>query len=370
MKRDLPDWLQPLLTIVTAKPYTGEMVRFRRTPLQHLAGAVVSTILGISISSLGMMLGAGGVSLVPIGWGLTVHGTHKLYLTLRHACAHYTVTGHRRLDDAIGNAISVLTLSLNHRAYQRRYLQVHHAARLLKPGDGTYDFLIQTAGLRPGKSLSWLWRKVILTLISPRIHLRRLLDRLSGCFFSDDWVHNLVALVWWGLVTTVVTLGQVWLPFLVVWGIPITVLFNVVTALRLFVEHRWPHPQYRNARHRRALAEMTAAIFFGEATPEFSGAEPGWVRVYRWALWWGRLLGYHLPARALVLTGDAPCHDYHHRHPSSRDWSNASVARQQDLEAGCPGWPISYLENWGLCAAIQDSLMSLSRQSSDVLNHR
>ncbi|MFM7579473.1 MAG: hypothetical protein ACKO5Q_21385, partial [Microcystaceae cyanobacterium] len=46
--------------------------------------------------------------------------------------------------------------------------------------------------------------------------------------------------------------------------------------------------------------------------------------------WWLRLFFYHLPVRLLILTGDSPVHDYHHRRPAS-DWVNAHCDRQAEL---------------------------------------
>ena len=81
-----------------------------------------------------------------------------------------------------------------------------------------------------------------------------------------------------------------------------------------------------------------------------------------WGYWAARMLFYHLPARALVLTGDSPCHDYHHRYPTSKAWPNAIFERQADLDAGCPGWPEPYQETWGLLEAMDETFKSLSQQ--------
>lgn len=370
MKQAFPDWMQPLLTRVTAKPYQGEPIR-KRTVIEHFVTAFLALFVGIALSSSGVALSSlAGLALVPLGWVLTLHGAHKLHLTIRHADSHSAVSGNRKLDDHIGNAISILTISLNYMAYKERHLRVHHAARLLKPGDGTYEFLINTVGLKPGMKVSHLWRKVLVSLVSPRIHLRTLLERIMDCFLSNDTVHNTLAALFWGAILTGVHLTHLWIPFLVVWVIPITILFNWVTALRLFVEHRWPHPKYRNVRHREALAEMTAAIFFGDPAPQNDGSISDFEMGKKWAMWWIRFLGYHLPARALVLPGDAPCHDYHHRRPMSTEWTHAPFARQRDVDEGCTDWPKPYIESWGLDAAIHEVLVSLSKQSPSILKER
>jgi len=80
-----------------------------------------------------------------------------------------------------------------------------------------------------------------------------------------------------------------------------------------------------------------------------------------WLFWLVRMLGYHLPVRIAILPGELPEHDYHHRHPHSKDWANGIYARQQDLEAGCPGWCESYTEVWGLFEATDRVFETLSK---------
>lgn len=363
----LPMWLQSMLTRTTAKPYQGQLYQ-TESALSHLFGATASIITGVSLSSASLLWFHLDFPLVPLGWAFTVHGLHKLHLTIRHACSHSAVSGNPKLDSLLGNAISILTVSMNYEAYKKRHIKVHHAAGLLKPGDGTYEFLINTVGLRPDMTLHTLWKTVLLFLISPQNHIRECLQRFMDCFLSKDNLHNLAAFLFWGTILTIVHINHYWLIFALVWGLPISILFNTVTALRLLVEHRWPDPKYRNARHREALATMTAAIFFGEATPSFSKDASKLHKLYRWTIWWTRFLLYHLPARALVLPGDAPCHDFHHRRPRSTEWTHAYFARQQDLDKGCPGWPKNYIHSWGLGNAINDVLISLTKQSNNILN--
>lgn len=65
-------------------------------------------------------------------------------------------------------------------------------------------------------------------------------------------------------------------------------------------------------------------------------------------------------SRAFVLVGDAPCHDFHHRRPANRKWTSYAHARQQDSDAGSPGFPVGYTENWGLIRAVDSNLATLA----------
>src|SRR3546814_20241956 len=71
------------------------------------------------------------------------------------------------------------------------------------------------------------------------------------------------------------------------------------------------------------------------------------------------MLTVHLFSRLFVLVGDAPCHDYHHRRPGSRKWPSYIHERQADLLRGCPAYPVTYIETWGLFRAIDENLASL-----------
>jgi len=78
-------------------------------------------------------------------------------------------------------------------------------------------------------------------------------------------------------------------------------------------------------------------------------------------------LCYHLPSRLLVVVGDLPNHDYHHRYPSTPDWAIAAYARQRDIDQG-PEGP-QYQEVWGMGAAIDNLFRSWQETRVDALLH-
>ncbi|GFZ90547.1 hypothetical protein CYANOKiyG1_00850 [Okeania sp. KiyG1] len=105
--------------------------------------------------------------------------------------------------------------------------------------------------------------------------------------------------------------------------------------------------------------EITSAIFCGEEPPVFNHSDSIWVKVLGVTRWWMRVFFYHLPVRLLILTGDSPVHDYHHKRPGN-DWVNAHIDRQAEVEAG-----VSYAHSWGLLEAIDKTFESLSTISPD-----
>jgi hypothetical protein len=135
-----------------------------------------------------------------------------------------------------------------------------------------------------------------------------------------------------------------------------TLPIHMVECMRLSGKHVFPEKDAEK-RGRQELGGFTHGIFVGERTP--AGDLPFVPRMLAWSGWWLRLFFYHLPSRMMVLAGDAPCHDYHHRRPKSKDWPNAIFARQAEVLDLPPGWP-PYTEVWGVAAAIDATLASLS----------
>jgi hypothetical protein len=79
------------------------------------------------------------------------------------------------------------------------------------------------------------------------------------------------------------------------------------------------------------------------------------------------MLTVQLLVRTLVLVGDAPCHDYHHRRPASPRWTSYIQARQFDSDTNASGFQTPYQETWGLFRALDENLASLARTPRDML---
>jgi hypothetical protein len=102
----------------------------------------------------------------------------------------------------------------------------------------------------------------------------------------------------------------------------------------------------------------------------FPGVEPPGLRLASvdgfaaWTRWWAEMLTVQLFVRLFVLVGDAPCHDFHHRRPGKR-WTDYTHARQSDADAGCPGFPLNYVDSWGLFRAIDENFAAMARAPTD-----
>ena len=353
MKRDLPNWLQHFLTHLTAKPYQGEKPR-SRTAFNHVYTTFLALIIGICITSFAVSQGVFCLPLIPLGWSLTVYASRKLRLTIMHACSHHAIFRKRQFNNWLGSLISILTLTLYFKAYQKSHVKTHHSKNLMLPEDETYEYLIKTVGFRRGMTVNEAWQHLQKTLISPSFYIRRFLSRLGESFFSESWNYNAFSLAFWSSILAIIVVTNSWLIFLIAWVIPISIFFEISSLLRQCVEHQFPRikPSQEN------FEIITGAIFCGEHTPCFEPTASWIKKCISWTIWWLRLFFYHLPSRLFVLTGDSACHDFHHYYPGSLEWGNYIFERQKNLEKEISG--SEYKHYWGLLKAMNETFTSLS----------
>jgi hypothetical protein len=144
--------------------------------------------------------------------------------------------------------------------------------------------------------------------------------------------------------------------FFIAWVIPLTLLYHISRTLRLIVEHTWPEEHYLEKRDLDLIFTATIAVFLGEQCPQKNDSFVKNVMSYtKWTI---KMLTVHLFPRVFILVGDTPCHDYHHRHPSSKNWTNYIYARQQDLQNINR---LSYQEIWGFFKALDINLEAMSK---------
>jgi fatty acid desaturase len=354
----LPGTIQPFLTWLTGKPHTEERARpssslreLGSTATQFAVAASLFTAFWLSPARFSVA----AFLLLALYWTVVVGAMRKLQVVIYHHCAHGTVLRTKRANAVLGEAISVVLLIKRFSVYRQDHMKHHHREVLLTDDDETQDFLFRFAGLRPGLSKQTLWKKLKLGIVTPSLHGRWLRDRFLSCFNGGSAKRNFVAAVYWSCLILVVGIFQIWDAFFLAWLIPLTVFYQVSATLRLAAEHRWP-PSASGERDIQFVCRSTVAVFCGSAPPETRG------RLLPWLDWGFRMVG-HLLARTLVLVGDTPCHDYHHRRPGSRNWPDYIFARQHDADAGCPGFPENYYEVWGLLTAIELNLQSLSEMA-------
>ncbi len=355
MHERLPGWMQPFLTWLTAQPAPDEQRR-ERSPSRYVAAALLQVSLGAALSIAALHLCP---VLVPFGMLLTTAGMGLLQVVVFHHCSHGTVFKNRETNVRVGRLVSAILLFKHFDSYKHEHMLHHSNNKLLTEEDEFADFVFNTCELEAGVALPVLRRRVLLGLVSPSFHVRFLVRRMQAAWRSEDRRHNLIGMASWGVLALLALATGQWLGFVLAWIVPATVLLQAATVGRILCEHSFPDIEIIAARGRDLTCHATSGVFPGVMPPSSPAkSAPG---ALAWLGWWANMLTVQMFARIVVLVGDAPCHDYHHRKPASRRWTNYIHARHDDKEAGSKTFQAGYSETWGLFRAVDATLASLSR---------
>ncbi|HEY5833871.1 fatty acid desaturase [Streptomyces sp.] len=328
------------------------------TPTFHLLAAVTSMAGGVAISAVALHAAVSfWLLLLPVGWVVTLHGMRNLRMMVFHQCAHRNMWARTRTDRVVGRLVAGLLVVQGFEQYSREHVADHHAVHHMTLRDPTVQAFLVSLELRPGMPRATMWRIVTRKLLSPRFHLSFAVARVRSYAGNASRTTRVVTAVCYALLAAGSIASGLWPLLLLGWCVPLTVLFQISNTLRLCVKHTFPSADTTERRGKAYFASLTNAIFLGEAAP--APALPPVRRLLAWTRWALRMGLVHFPARYLVLTGDTVVHDFHHRHPMSRQWADYVFARQRDIESGHPGWP-DYQEAWGLAAAVNRVFDSLS----------
>jgi hypothetical protein len=367
MAARLPSSVQPFLTWLTAKPAPGE-ISARRTPISYVVEAILMVAGGCGLSAAAFALrGLEGMlfwAVLLAGLLATTSGLGLFQVVIFHHCSHCTVFSTRERNQLVGRLVSAILLFKHFDLYQREHMLHHNAKKLFTDEDEFTDFVVGLCDLRTSMSRAQLWRRLVAQLCSPWFHARFMVKRVRGSVFSKDRVHNLIGRGFWGMVLSAAVLTHTLLAVTVAWVLPVTVLLQIATVFRILCEHRLPSPEVIEKRGRDLVCEATAGVFPGARPP--ARHLPAALRLAAWGLWWGDMLLVQLVVRLFVLVGDAPCHDFHHRRPGKK-WTGYTHARQSDLEAGCPGYPLNYVDTWGLFRAIDENFAAMARAPAKAM---
>jgi fatty acid desaturase len=362
MAARLPGWLQPFLTRLTAKPAPGEAPRGEVPGHRFVLAACAWTAGGVALSLLPFLLAEPSllawVLLLPLGLLATSSGLGLFQVVVFHHCSHGTVFATRARNRTVGRLVSALLLFKRFEDYQRGHMLHHSPNKLLTEEDEFADFVLGLMRLRAGTPRRTLWRRVLVSLVSPAFHARFLAARLRGAMRSGDRAHDWTSrLAWGGAVAAAAATGTL-VEFALVWVLPATVLLQQATVFRILCEHRFPEPAVIEARGKGLVVEAPMGVFPGVMPPAARAATA--CGLAAWTLWWLQMLTVQLFVRLFMLVGDVPCHDFHHRRPGTRRWNDYAHAREADAEAGSPGFPGGYTDVWGLFRAVDMNLTSLA----------
>jgi fatty acid desaturase len=368
MAMRLPSRVQPLLTWLTAKPAPGEEPA-PKSPLAFVREAALLTAGGCAVSTLALSL---LTVQEPLFWFLlvsgllaTTSGLGVFQVVIFHHCAHGTIFRTRARNRTVGRVVSAVLLFKHFDRYQAEHMLHHNAKKLFTDDDEFTDFILGICDLAPSLDRHELWRRLLVDLVSPLFHGRFLYKRIRGSLGSHERSHNLIGIGTWGTLLILAALTHTLGIFFVAVVLPVTVLLQIATVFRILCEHRVPPVEVLIRRGPDLVCQATAGVFPGVQPPEARATTLHGLAA--WLVWWTNMLTVQLFVRLFVLVGDAPCHDFHHRRPANKRWTDYAHARQADLEAGCPGFPLNYVDTWGLFRAINENLGALARAPADLV---
>jgi hypothetical protein len=345
-----PAWTQHFWTWQTGKALPGQKPLLRHTWTSYLAVTLSLFLAGLAVSAYAVAaMVEEWYLLLLFGWFLTVCGERMMVLVIAHQALHRRFSGNAVRDGFWGEAVTVLSVFHTFREFKEEHFDNHHRREIFATGnDPPVQFLI-ALGFRPGMSHAALWRRAWIVFLSPVFYWRGAYGRISSNLRHGAW-RRLAAVMWLG--------GWLSVPFWCPHGLlvlvlafiaPVIVFAQLSALLDRLGEHEWLAPRIPEYGHRFYTAANTAARFCGAPVPARS--IPLGQQTVAWIRWTAATLCYHLPSRLLVVVGDLPNHDYHHRYPATPEWTTAAYARQRDIDSGMDGGP-PYQEVWGMGAAI------------------
>jgi hypothetical protein len=354
-----PAWTQHFWTWQTGKALPGQKPLIRHTWATYLAATLTVFLTGLTVSTLAVALMFPLWYLaLPVGWVLTVHGERLMVLVIAHQALHRRFSGSARRDWFWGEVVTVLSVFHTFLDFKEEHFDNHHRREIFATAaDPPVQFLINL-GFRPGMPHAALWRRARVVFLSPVFYWNGFLSRIGSNLKGRGrriigfaaWIGWWLSLPFW--------LPNGWLVLLLAFVLPVILFAQLSALLDRLGEHEWLAPRDPALGHRFYTAANTAARFCGSPVPARGAGLLAWLR------WTALTVGYHLPSRLLVVVGDLPNHDYHHRYPSTPEWTTAAYARQRDIDTGPEGPP--YREVWGMGAAIDRMFRSLAGREENV----
>lgn len=353
--RRFPGWSQHFWTWYTGQALSGQQPLFSLSWKSYLAIVHLAFFagLGLSVSALG---GTVGVWWYLPGVALTIWSSRSMILVVAHQCIHRRFSGRPRLDQFIGEWVTVLSVFQDLGEFKLEHIDAHHRPGIFATQNDPPMQVLEGLGLRPGMSRSSLWRRTWWVFLTPGLYIKGAWSRIRGNLLAGSLLRRLGFLAWavlWLAIAWLLPHGP--LIFLAGFVLPVIVAAQLSALLDKLGEHAWltePDPRH-GARHFHVAASW--ARLCGDPLPPRD--LPAARSIAAWSKWWFRLAFYHCPARLFVVVGDLPSHDYHHRFPNRSDWLVAAYARQQEVDAG-NGPP--FVEVWGLGAAMDRCFQSLA----------
>ncbi len=356
-----PAWTQNFWTWLTGKALPRQRPLFVHTWWSYLLVTLSLYFSGIAVAAWAWIARPHGwwPFLILVGWIMTVNGARTMFLVILHQCVHKQLSGNRVVDQRIGEVAAILVMNQSYGQFKDAHFVRHHNYQTFATIEDPPVARMLALGIRPGMTKRQLWQRSLRIMVSPLFHALAFWARIRSNLLSPNAFQTIVLVLFAAALALVhVLLPDGVMAMVVAFWIPLTVFVQISALLDHLGEHGWLMPADLTLPTRYRHADQSWARFNGCATPGKGLSLAQAVRA--WVVWAVQMLFYHLPVRLLVVVGDLPNHDFHHRHPGSKDWMIAAYARQRDIDNASGGGP-KYLEFWGLGPAVDHVLDGISR---------
>jgi hypothetical protein len=352
-----PGWTQHFWTWQTGRALPGQKPLIRHTWASYFAVTLAVFFAGLTVSTLAVALEFPLWYLaLALGWLLTVNGERLMVLVIAHQALHRRFSGSSRVDWFCGEVVTVLSVFHTFQDFKEEHFDNHHRREIFATEvDPPVQFLVNL-GFRPGRSRGALWRRAWIVFLSPTFYWKGFLGRLTSNLHGQVWrtVGFAAWIGWWLSLPFWLRNGA--LVLVLAFVLPVILFAQLSALLDRLGEHEWLAPRVPEYGHRFYTVAATSARYCGSPVPDRS--LPAGRQFVAWLRWTALTLCYHVPSRLLVVVGDLPNHDYHHRYPSTVEWTMAAYARQHDIDVGPEGPP--YREVWGMGTAIDRMFRNLA----------
>lgn len=350
-----PDWTQHFWTWTTGKALPHQEPLIRHTWLSYLTVTAAVFFSGLSLSTCALVFRFELWWLaLPSGWVLTLGAARTMILVIAHQCIHRQFSGKPKIDIFVAELVTVLTVYEDAQTFKQEHFDAHHRRTIFATYEDPPVQLLLKLGFLPGMSRRRLWRRALAVFLSPAFYWNGFVLRMKSNFGSGRLRRGgLIAwLGWWLSLPFWLAHGTQVLALAFV--LPIILMAQLSALLDKLGEHAWLTPP-DSGKHYHASASW--GRFCGQVVPDRSLSLAK--QIVAWPSWLLAMLFYHLPSRLLVVVGDLPNHDYHHRYPATTEWTTAAYARQRDIDKGGAG-ESPYTEVWGMGSAIDRMFQRLS----------
>jgi fatty acid desaturase len=345
----------PFWVFLSGKEILGRKRAWEPQNWHYMAAAIVWLVVGVA--AVVWALRNGGWPSVPAyiaGMILIVGGARYFVATNIHMMAHHLMFREPATNHWWGEIFSTIFLIQAIDRYRGDHL-AHHGKIFATLEDGDAVMVLRL-GFAPGKTPRELWMNLFRLCISPNFHMKFLFGRLKENLVLCPRYRAAMTLGWFAI------LGVIGYAFgfailFSVYILPIFLLIQVPALIQLLCEHIYISADMSpRARHKL----LSNGRYCGVPLPQWSGSYFGYAAAFM--TWTLRIAFVELPARITIFQGSLPEHDWHHRHPGSRQWANGRMLREEELRAEIVSkGQTEFLEVWGSIEIVDRVLRSMSR---------